>query len=153
MKDVFGIRWAASFLLFFFGGIFVSLEVFAALAFMAMGRSLTVQAWSLHRFVGLAIAALAVATCISPINRLSSLGRAILIGASIGAAVTLPVYISVPERWQLTWRLGLINLALVAALGLWLYVRGGGGMPPWLSPGWQRARYTLSTFVRASIRR
>ena len=117
LKDL---RLVGSIILFFFGGFFVALEVFIALALMHGGRSLLEQALDLHRFVALAAAALALATWITPLNRFRWLGRAILIGAAFGAFQSITVYLTVPERWDLTWRIGIPNALLLLALGAWL---------------------------------
>ena len=106
-----------SMLLFFAGGFFVALEVFTALALLHGGRDLLRQAFDLHRFVALAAASLTLAFWITPLNRFRWLGRSILIGAGLGAFQALTVYASVPERWDLTWQIGIINALLVLAIG------------------------------------
>ena len=128
-------RWAASFLLYFFGGTLVGLEVFTALALMEQGRSLADQALALSRFAALAAAILAAATALSPVNRWRSLGRALLAGAAFGIVAAAPVYATVPDPYALTWRLGLANLILVVALGTWLdRAPGRFRLVPW-GPG------------------
>lgn len=113
-------RWILGFLLYFAGALLVGLEVFTALALMHMERSLVEQASALARFVGLAAAALLLATLASPVNRWRSLGRALLVGAAFGLVGALPVYIVLPDPYQLTWKLGLANLLLIVAAGAWL---------------------------------
>ena len=118
-------RWATSFMLFFFGGALVSLEVFCALALEQADRSLIQQALALSRFIGLAAGCLALATWLSPINRWRSLGRALLSGAAAGIVGAAPVYFLLPDPYVLTWKLGLLNLILIVALGAALDRRAG----------------------------
>ena len=120
MDQIKDLRLPASIILFFFGGFWVALEVFIALALMHGGRGLVEQALDLHRFVALAVATLALATWLTPLNRLRWLGRTILIGAGLGAFQAFTVYVTVPERWDLTWQVGIPNALLVLALGAWL---------------------------------
>ena len=110
-------RLTASLILFFLGGAAVAMEVFIGLALMEGGRSLLQQAIGLHRFIALAAAFLALAVWLTPLNRLRWLGRAILIGAGFGIFQAATVYLAVPERWDLTWRIGVPNALLVLALG------------------------------------
>ena len=123
MRAAQDLRLVGSMLLFFFGGAAVSLEVFTALALLEGGRTLTEQALALERFVALAIACLAIATWITPLNRLRWLGRSILIGGGFGAFQAATVYATVPERWDLTWRIGVPNALVVLGIGYWLHRR------------------------------
>jgi hypothetical protein len=113
-------RLVASLILFFVGGFLVALEVFTGLALLHGGRSLVQQVLGLHRFVALSAAALAIAAWLTPLDRLRWLGRTILIGGALGAFQALTVYLTVPERWDLTWQIGIPNALLVLALGAWL---------------------------------
>ena len=118
-------RWVISFLLFFTGAIVVGLEVFVALALMEGGRSLAEQVVGLSRFAGLAVACLALATWLSPVNHWRALGRALMAGAALGIFGAVPVYLMVPDPYGLTWKLGLINLVLIVAIGAVLDRRPG----------------------------
>src|SRR5918997_435466 len=61
MTDLFGLRWAASFLLYFFGGALVCFEVWSGFAFMQGERSYLQQAAHLPTFAALPVGPLAVA--------------------------------------------------------------------------------------------
>lgn len=120
MEHIKDLRLVASLMLFFLGGFFVALEVFIGLSLLRGDRTLLQQALDLHRFVALAAASLALAAWLSPLNRLRWLGRSILIGAAFGAFQAATVYVTVPERWELTWQIGIPNALLVLAIGYWL---------------------------------
>ena len=113
-------RLVASLILFFFGGASVSFEVFTALALMQGDRTILEQALGLQRFVALALVTLTLATLITQLDRLLWLGRTILIGGGFGLVQAAFVYLTVPERWDLTWQLGVPNALLVMGLGYWL---------------------------------
>ncbi|WP_156029715.1 hypothetical protein [Sphingomonas sp. URHD0057] len=122
-------RKQISSLLFIVAGLLVSLEVFVGLSLMQGGRPLAEQAQHLVRFAGLSIAALALATAVCPDHRLLSLGRALVLGAALGIVVSLPAYAAVPDRAQLTWQLGLMNVLVVGGIGALIFVRAGGVFP------------------------
>lgn len=121
-------RYVTSLMLFFTAGFLISLEVFTASAFLQHGRSLAEQAWMLRRFVGLAVLSLGLATLASPDHRSLKAGRTIILGTAVGLLASASPYAMVPIR-DLTWQLGLINLAIVLGIGIFMFRRGGGILP------------------------
>ena len=122
-------RWAVSFLLFFFGAAFVGLEVFTSLALLEKGRSAGEVVLSLNRFIVLSAACLAAAVWLSPVNRWRSLGRSLLAGAGLGLIGAAPVYAAVPDPYALTWKVGLANLLAIVAAGALLDRRSRSRSP------------------------